>query len=192
MDQFLRSSDVIDWQHPDVVAKARALRGEDAGPVDVARRCFEWVRDEIKHSHDYGLSPVTCVASDVLRVGSGYCYAKSHLLAALLRANGIPAGLCYQRLSRDDNGPPFSLHGLNAVWLPDTGWYRVDPRGNRTGVNAQFVPPVEQLAFAIKIAGEADLPDIWPDPLPVVVEALKAHSDAAELWKHLPDLDITT
>jgi transglutaminase-like putative cysteine protease len=192
MDQFLRSSDVIDWQHPDVVAKSRALRGKDAGPVDVARRCFEWVRDEIKHSHDYGLSPVTCVASDVLRVGSGYCYAKSHLLAALLRANGIPAGLCYQRLSRDDNGPPFSLHGLNAVWLPDTGWYRVDPRGNRTDVNAQFVPPVEQLAFAIKIAGEANLPDIWPDPLPVVVEALKLHSDAVELWKHLPDLDITT
>jgi transglutaminase-like putative cysteine protease len=78
------------------------------------------------------------------------------------------------------------------VWLPDTGWYRVDPRGNRTDVNAHFVPPVEQLAFAIKIAGEADVPDIWPDPLPVVVEALKAHSDAAELWKHLPDLNITT
>jgi len=190
MNQFLRSSDVIDWEHPDVLAKARALRGEDAGPVDIARRCFEWVRDEIQHSHDHGLSAVTCVASDVLRVGSGYCYAKSHLLAALLRANGIPAGFCYQRLSRDANGPPFSLHGLNAVWLPVIGWYRVDPRGNKINVNAQFVPPVEQLAFAIKIAGEVDLPQIWPDPLPTVVEALTVHSDAAELWKDLPDLDI--
>jgi transglutaminase-like putative cysteine protease len=190
VDRFLCSSDVINWQHPDVVAKARALRGVNSDPVQVARRCFEWVRDEIQHSHDDGLSPVTCVASDVLRVGSGYCFAKSHLLAALLRAN-IPAGLCYQRLSRDDNGPPFSLHGLNAVWTPDTGWYRVDPRGNRADVNAQFAPPLEQLAFAIKIAGEADLPDISPDPLTIVLEALTAHSDAAELWKQLPDLDVT-
>ena len=190
MNPFLVSSDVIDWQHPDVLAKARVLGGEDADAVDVASRCFEWVRDEIKHSRDYGLNSVTCVASDVLRVGSGYCYAKSHLLAGLLRANGIPAGFCYQRLSRDDNGPPFCLHGLNAVWLPIVGWYRVDPRGNKTNVNAQFVPPLEQLAFAIKIAGEVDLPQIWSEPLPVVVKALKAHSDAAELWTDLPDLDI--
>jgi transglutaminase-like putative cysteine protease len=117
IEPFRRSTAVIDWQHPDIVAKASALRGTDASVTSIARRCFEWVRDEIKHSHDHGLHPVTCVASDVLRVGSGYCYAKSHLLAALLRANGLSAGFCYQRLSRDDNGPPSCLHGLNAVWL---------------------------------------------------------------------------
>jgi len=38
------------------------------------------------------MNPVTCKASDVLIYGTGYCYAKSHLLAALLRANAIPAG----------------------------------------------------------------------------------------------------
>jgi len=40
--------------------------------------------------------------------------------------------------------------------------------------------------------GEADLPEIRPEPLRVVVDALRAHSDAAELWEHLPDLDTTT
>lgn len=192
MEPFLRSTDVIDWHHPDVLRLARSLVRGTSDPVEIARRCFEWVRDEIKHSRDYRLSPVTCSASEVLHHGSGYCYAKSHLLAALLRANGIPAGLCYQRLSRDENGEPYSLHGLNAVYLPEFGWYRVDPRGNRPGVNAHFTPPVEQLAFPIALSGEADLPEIWPDPLPVVVEALRSHTSAESLWENLPDITLWT
>lgn len=34
-------------------------------------------------------------ASDVLKHRTGYCYSKNHLLAALLRVNKIPTGLCY-------------------------------------------------------------------------------------------------
>jgi transglutaminase-like putative cysteine protease len=186
------STDVVDWQHPAVLARARSLAGGLSDQSATAKRCFEWVRDEIKHSRDFRMLPVTCSASEVLQEGSGYCYAKSHLLAALLRANGIPAGFCYQRLSRDDNGAPFSLHGLNAVHLPDFGWYRVDPRGNKAGVDAQFVPPIERLAFSINLPGEADLPEIWPDPLPVVVEALRAHTSADALFEALPDIQLRT
>jgi len=188
MDLFLRSTEVIDWHHPDVRSLAESLSAGFDDPLEVARRCFEWVRDEIKHSRDYRLSPVTCSASEVLRVGSGYCYAKSHLLAALLRANQIPTGFCYQRLSRDENGAPYSLHGLNAVYLADIGWYRVDARGNRPGIDAQFCPPKEQLAYPIVHPGEADLPEIWPDPLPVVVDALKSYKTAESLWECLPDI----
>ena len=108
MNEFLQSTDIIDWQHSDVVARARALATGCDEPMEIARRCFEWVRDENKHSHDHGLQPVTCSASDVLKVGSGFCYAKSHLLAALLRGNGIPAALCYQRLSCNDNASPWN------------------------------------------------------------------------------------
>ena len=160
MDEFLAATDVIDWQHPRVLQLARQLADGAADPTDVARRCFEWVRDEIEHSMDFGRVEVTCRASDVLAARTGFCYAKSHLLAALLRANGIPAALCYQRLSIDGQGPPFCLHGLNAVHLPEHGWYRIDARGNKPGVDAQFTPPVERLAFAIEIPGEADLPGI--------------------------------
>jgi transglutaminase-like putative cysteine protease len=92
------------------------------------------------------MNPVTCRASEVLQHKTGYCFAKSHLLAALLRANQIPVGFCYQRLSIDDNGAPYSLHGFNAVYFPEVGWYRVDARGNKEGVTAQFTPPQEQLA----------------------------------------------
>jgi transglutaminase-like putative cysteine protease len=190
VQQFLAATKIIDWDQPDVLSLSRALADGVSSVEIVAKRCFEWVRDEIKHSRDYQLQAVTCAASEVLHVGSGYCYAKSHLLAAMLRANGIPAGLCYQRLSRDDNGSPFCLHGLNAVFLPGVGWYRIDARGNRDGVNAQFLPPVEQLAFPIKLPGEADFQEVLAEPLPAVVDALRSHPTADGLWAHLPDVEL--
>ncbi|MCK7466909.1 MAG: transglutaminase family protein [Desulfosudis oleivorans] len=144
MKTYLESSDTIDWRHPMVSAKAAEPAAGGGLAEDIARRCFEFVRDAIRHSWDYRLNPVTCRASEVLQHGTGYCYAKSHLLAALLRANGIPAGLCYQRLSIGSGGPPYCLHGLNAVWLDGHGWYRIDARGNKPGVTAGFCPPREQ------------------------------------------------
>jgi transglutaminase-like putative cysteine protease len=102
MEPFLAASAVIDWNHPAVLERARVIRAGRTDAVRIARGCFEWVRDAVRHSTDYQLDAVTCAASDVLEHRSGYCYAKSHLLAALLRANGIPAAFCYQRLSMDD------------------------------------------------------------------------------------------
>ena len=169
---FLRATAIVDHDHPAVAAKARELRGNLTDPVDIARAAFLFVRDDIRHCVDHRLNPVTLRASDVLAEAQGYCYAKSHLLAALLRANAIPTGFCYQRLSLDDIGPPFILHGLNAVDLPGIGWHRIDARGRKPGLDMAFTPPVEALAYAPKLPGEADLPDIWPDPLPVVVAAL--------------------
>jgi len=188
MNKYLESSEYIDWKNPKVLSLAKALAGELSGAADIAKKCFEFVRDEIKHSWDYQLDPVTCNASDVLSNGTGYCYAKSHLLAALLRANGIPAGLCYQRLTIT-NVPPFCLHGLNAVYLEDFGWYRIDARGNKEGVTAEFSPPVERLAFPIVTPGEADFPEIWSKPLPVVVDVLKRSKSYQEVADNLPDIE---
>jgi transglutaminase-like putative cysteine protease len=171
-----------------VRALAESLAYGCDSPTQIARRCFEWVRDQIYHSVDYQLNPVTCVASDVLEARTGFCYAKSHLLVALCRANGIPAGLCYQRLQTDAQPAAYCLHGLVAVLLPGHGWYRVDPRGNRPGIDAQFTPPNERLAFAIEQPGEADLPGVYPDPLPIVVMALQAAPTTDALACNLPDL----
>ncbi len=187
---FLRATDIIDHDHPAIIAKARDLRGDLTDDAAIARACFLFVRDAITHSVDARMNPVTCRASDVLTHGTGYCFAKSHLLAALLRANGIPAGLCYQRLSIDDIGPPFTLHGLNAVHLADHGWYRIDPRGEKSGVTSAFTPPIEGLAYAPKLSGEGDLPEIWPDPLPVVVEALTRAATWDAMLDHLPDVEL--
>jgi transglutaminase-like putative cysteine protease len=190
MNPYLSFSDYIDGGHPLVAAKAQELAQGCASDAAVAHACFEFVRDQIRHSIDYKMNPVTCRASDVLKHRTGYCYAKSHLLAALLRANGIPAGLCYQRLSLDGDGAPFCLHGLNAVYLQEYGWYRIDPRGNKVGVDAQFMPPQERLAFPVIGAQERNLPEIWPEPLPQVINALTTYATVEEVMENLPDIDL--
>lgn len=197
MDAYLVSTDIIDWREPEVLSLAkhlaeRALEASSGVKRDVviAKACFEWVRDNIQHSWDYKANPVTCEALSVLQYKTGYCYSKSHLLAALLRANEIPAGFCYQRLSLEGQGAPYCLHGLNAVYLEDFGWYRVDARGNKEGVNAQFTPPIEQLAFPIEEKLEADFPEIWPEPLTLVVNALQQYDDITDLYENLPDVPL--
>ena len=187
MDQYLESSEFIDWQHPLITEKALQLSAGCLTDEAIAKNCFQFVRDEIKHSWDYKLNPVTCKASEVLRYGTGYCYAKSYLLAALLRANDIPAGLCYQRLTIT-NEPSYCLHGLNSVHLKQHGWYRLDARGNKTGVSAEFCPPKEQLAFPIVDSGERDLPEIWSEPHQAVLKALCTYKTVEQVYANLPDL----
>ena len=185
-EPFTCTTQVVDWRHPAVGALARTLaRGR--GPLGVIRACFEWVRDRIPHTVDAGLDPVTCSASEVLREGTGFCYAKSHLLAALLRANGVPAGFVYQRLALGEGGGAFCLHGLNAVWLPAVGWYRLDARGNRADLSADFDPPREVLPYACRVRGERLFPGVRAEPLGIVVEALRRHRTRAVLERHLPD-----
>ncbi|MEM9450478.1 MAG: transglutaminase family protein [Cyanobacteria bacterium P01_E01_bin.6] len=185
---YLRATEVINWHEPHVKSRARVLAGDLESPLAIAKTCFEWVRDHIRHSVDYRMNPVTCSASDVLTYKTGYCFAKSHLLAALLRANGIPSGFCYQRLSIDDQGSPYCLHGLNSIYLEEFGWYRVDARGNREGIDTQFYPPAEHLAFSIHLAEERDFPAILPDPLPLVIDALHRDTTWDDLLLNLPDV----
>jgi len=190
MKQYLSASTYIDWQSENIQVMALELAKNASSQWELVRNCFEFVRDQIKHSADYQLNPVTCKASDVLKHNTGFCYAKSHLLAALLRANGVATGLCYQRLTLVNDKPPYCLHGLNAVYLAGIGWYRLDPRGNKEGVDAQFCPPLEKLAFALLSPGEADFPEIWVEPLSVVVDVLNRATSYQQVLNELPDVQI--
>lgn len=187
--KYLPATEIIDWQHPDILQLAAKLSADTNDVEEIAKNCFEWVRDRIYHSSDYQMNPVTCSASEVLKHQTGYCFAKSHLLAALLRANSIPAGFCYQRLSIYDNGAPYSLHGFNAVYLPAHGWYRIDARGNKPGVNVQFTPPQEQLAYDISFLEEIDCQNVFAEPIPEVVKALRTYRTWDEMLNNLPDVD---
>ena len=187
---YLKNTEIINWQHASIVELSEEIKSNCTSELEYAQKAFEYVRDKIKHSWDYKINPVTCGASEVLKYKTGYCYAKSHLLAALLRAQKIPTGFCYQRLSLENNGPPYCLHGLNAVFLEKYGWHRIDARGNKEGVSAQFTPPVECLAFSAKGKLEKDLPEIWSDPLPSVIEALESNKNIEELYNKLPDIQV--
>jgi len=189
-EKYLKNTSIINWQHPTIIECSEKLNINCKSNLEYTQKAFEYVRDKIQHSWDFKTQIVTCVASDVLKNKTGYCYAKSHLLAALLRAQKIPTGFCYQRLSVEDNGPPYCLHGLNAVFLNQFGWYRIDPRGNKKGVDAQFTPPIERLAFNVSEKQERDFSEIWSDPLPIVVEALQTYNSVEELYNNFPDTQV--
>jgi len=184
LHNYLAANEVVDWQHPAIQEQADKLARGAHDTIALAERCFLFVRDAIPHSFDIRAEAVSCSASAVLQTGHGICYAKSHLLAALLRANGIPAGFSYQRLTDDELG--YCLHGFNTIHLPQHGWSRVDARGNKPGVDAQFTPQHEQLAFSHSASGECDYGLNLAEPLPGVVRALKHAASVAELARTLP------
>src|SRR5512140_3284947 len=95
---YLRCTDVVDYDDHAVALLAGAIEGDDK--MDTVRRAFEMVRDRYPHSCDVGKERVACTASDVIRLGHGLCFAKSNLLAALLRYHQIPTGFCYERVRR--------------------------------------------------------------------------------------------
>jgi transglutaminase-like putative cysteine protease len=181
---YFAATTVIDWQHPAVQAQAAQLARAAEDKLALARRCYAFVRDAIDHSFDVDATAVTCSASEVLLSGHGICYAKSHLLAALLRANGIGAGFGYQRLQDDEGG--FCLHGYNWVALPQYGWYPIDARGNRGGVDARFCPPQVRLAFPTQAAGECDYGINLAQPLGAVVRTLQGSANTRLLAQRLP------
>lgn len=187
MNPFLQPTEVVTSTDPAIIAAAAEISGDARDDEEIARRCFTWVRDSVRHSADTPVDTVTCTASDVLRHRVGFCYAKSHLLAALLRARGIPAALCYQRLAADDTGSSFFLHGLVAIHLKRHGWYRVDPRGEKPGIHCDFTPPVEVLPFTPSRPGEKDIPGRFADALTCVIDTLRTWSTAAAVRANLPD-----
>jgi transglutaminase-like putative cysteine protease len=184
LDAYLGRSPWIDHDHPAIEARAAEHCARAHGEVEAAREAYRFVRDGIAHSMDVQERRVTASASEVLIQGHGICYAKSHLLAALLRAMGIPAGLCYQRLAAGDRPEDgHVLHGLNALYLARAGgWIRVDARGNKAGIDAQFAVDAERLAFPVREAwGERDYRVILPGPPAAVVDVLRRFDDAVEM-----------
>lgn len=185
LEAFTQFDDVV--SHTGAIAtKTAELITPHEDETNRARALFEWVRDCIPHTKDIDGQVVTCTASEVLAAGTGICLAKSHLLAAMMRAAGIPCGFCYQ-VFENEVAPPgqrAALHGLNAVYLRETGrWHRLDPRGNRDDVHAEFSLAQEQLAFPeLPFLDEC----IYAMPLPVVVSALRGATTIEELWPKLP------
>jgi transglutaminase-like putative cysteine protease len=188
---YLQETKEVDYSNPMIAAKAAELFDSSQTEIEKAKIAFEFVRDHISHSWDIQSNRVTCQASEVLAHKEGICYAKSHLLASLLRSQGIPTGFCYQRLMLFDTPDKgYCIHALNAVYLQSLNkWMRLDARGNKLGVDAQFSLEEEKLAFPVnKECDEKDYPVIYVQPHPKMVEVLTSHTDLLEMYlHHLPE-----
>lgn len=190
-EEYLSSCEYIDWMHPAVMAGAEAFQSRAEDEVHLVQMIYEYVRDEIKHSWDVQDKRVTRKASEVLEHKVGICWAKSNLLAAFLRACGIPAGICYQRLTLGDTPDTgFCIHSLNAVYIKSIDrWIRLDARGSAKVPNARFCLEREQLEFQVKREiGEVDFRTVYAHPSPKLMKVLEENEDALWMYEHrLPD-----
>ena len=166
LKEFLRETTSIDYMHPIIQQKVLQLKNQSGDEIDYIKRSYIFVRDEIPHSWDIQAKIVSRTASDVLKNNTGICWVKSCLLAALLRANGIPSGISYQLLTRaDDESDGYMIHALNTVHIKDLDkWIRLDARGNKENINASFSLDEEHLAYSIRGEfGEVDYQDNHSD-----------------------------
>lgn len=185
INDYLKSSYYIDFNNQDIINKTNQLTLDCHNDIEIAKRLYYFVRDDIKHSWDIQDIRVTAKGSDVLKYGVGICYAKSNLLCAMLRLKNIPTGICYQRLTLlDDDSQGYVIHALNGIYI-DNRWVRLDARGNKEGINAEFSIDCEKLAFPIRsIYDEVDYPNIYTEPLPITMQTLENSSNALDMYLH--------
>lgn len=175
---YLACSPLIACTHPAVRTRARELVHEIDNEDEQIQRLFTFVRDSIAHSLDQGQTRLVWKAPQVLSAGHALCFGKTHLFVALCRVVGIPAGLCYQRVKKEDGA--YVLHGLAAVWIEEEGrWIRVDPRGNKPGIDAQFNPNgQEQIAYPVMDdSGEWLDPNVYAEPWDAVIRLFENTQD---------------
>jgi transglutaminase-like putative cysteine protease len=153
--EFLVSTAFVDSASPEVRAfVSRSLDGaQDLSPTGKAVRLFDAVRDRIKYNpFDVGTSEDDYRASRIAGKPTNYCVPKAILLAATLRAAGIPAAVGFADVRNHLNSPKlaelmgtdlFIYHGYVALWL-DGRMFKVTPAFN-TELCERF--GVKQLIF---------------------------------------------
>ena len=189
MDLFLQENKYIDFSSPNVQEKAAELFNCLRDDIQKAKTAYEFVRDEIPHTFDVRSKFITAKASDVLMYKTGICHAKSNLLAALLRSNGIPTGFCFQHITlADDDSMGYAVHCYNAIYL-DGHWIKADTRGNKPGVNAQFSLGEPILAFRCRPEyDEYFWPGIYAAPHEPTMQMLERAKSLQDILDNIPDM----
>jgi len=76
MEKYLASSEIINFHNPKIKALATKLTKDCVSDEQIAKNCFEYVRDKIRHIGDYPSDTKTCIASDVLEIKQVYVTQK--------------------------------------------------------------------------------------------------------------------
>ncbi|MCX7923102.1 MAG: transglutaminase family protein [Clostridia bacterium] len=184
LSNYLLATKYVDFDKQIIQDKVKELFYGNLDEVEKVRIAFEYVRDEISHNWDIQSERVTRTASEVLAYKEGICYAKSMLLAALLRCQGVPTGFCYQRVSLGDTpGKVYAIHALNAVFLTSINkWIRIDAHRNINGKKPQFSIDEELLAFSIRAEyDEIDYPTIFANHTEIITQTLENNTNCIEM-----------
>lgn len=147
----LAPSPIIDSDHPEVIAFARAhAQGDTVRERAVSLTLA--VRDGFLYDpYRIELTPAGMRASQVIANGYGWCVPKATLLAAVCRATGIPARLGFadvrnhlstERMRQTMKTDLFIWHGYTDIFI-DGAWRKATPAFNLSLCDKFGLHPLE-------------------------------------------------
>jgi transglutaminase-like putative cysteine protease len=148
------------FNHTAVLHLAKKLAGDETDTGKITQTVFAYVRDNIR----FGFDLVQVKASQTLEKGYGVCWNKALLLAALLRANRVPARLAFNPVQREFMRPvlgdayqtlPETINHCFAQVYLDSDWICVDATLDAATYETFFVP--RDVAWGIDWNGTEDL-----------------------------------
>ena len=130
---FLASDPFVTASHPDLIAQARAIVGEEEDRWRQAVLLHDWLFEEIEKV------PVLSVpnALDVLRTHQGDCNEHTVLFTALARAVKIPTRIAIGLVHSDTIGG-FGYHAWPEVYVSG-GWHPLDPTLGQLSADATHI-----------------------------------------------------
>ena len=151
-EAYLKPTEFVDSDSPAVRDFAEKATAGAVTPREKAVRLYYAVRDGIYYD-PYRIDPSRGAfkASTILGKGYGYCVAKAVVLAAVLRAVGIPCKLHFadvrnhlttERLKALMQTDTFFYHGYNDIHL-DGRWVKVTPTFNLSLCEKFKVKPLD-------------------------------------------------
>jgi transglutaminase-like putative cysteine protease len=151
-DEYLKPTEFIDSDSPEIREFARKAVEGAKTDREKAVKLFYAVRDGIYYDpYRIGLTREAFKAGTILRQGYGYCVAKAVVLAAVLRAEGIPCKLHFadvrnhlttKRLRERMQTDTFYYHGYNDIFI-DGRWVKATPTFNLSLCEKFKVKPLD-------------------------------------------------
>ena len=133
--RFTEPSDRLPADHPEIIARAKEVVGEETIPRKQVEKLVQWVASAVEDTVTDAPSPL-----DTLTSRKGNCQSHARLYTSLARAAGIPtrfvSGLVYLE------GKGFLYHSWAESYM-DGGWVQVDPTFGQVPVDATHMKLVE-------------------------------------------------
>jgi transglutaminase-like putative cysteine protease len=109
---------------PELRALSRHIVGAETNPCVIAKKCFDWIADNIKYSYAIEYSTIRNISDYCRTKGYGDCGQEAMLFITLCRLNGVPA-----RWQTAWNLFPGAkdIHDWSEIYLAPYGWVPVDP-----------------------------------------------------------------
>jgi hypothetical protein len=134
LDRYKGPSPFIESDDPAIVNRAKWIVGTATTAHEKVHRILAWVAANVEREPSLTLPS----ARDVLRTRRGDCNEHAVLMAALVRASGVPARVVAGIAYADDG---FYYHAWNEVWLD--GWVSLDAVFDQMPVDATHVKLID-------------------------------------------------